>query len=195
MDHSLPSVIVTDIFGHNHHVDTFISQCNFQFSPIVISPYGEKRLTFESPEQAYACFNQYGGLDAYTLALENMLLTLELPHRLIGFSAGGSAIWRLLNQKRLTTIIEHATCFYPGQIRHYVDLEPLMDTTLIFPAFEPHFDLKPVIETIEKKQHVDCHKTSLEHGFMNQQLSIFNQQAYLQYCQLIGNKCHTNSII
>lgn len=186
MSYSLPVVILTDIFGRNPYLDALISQCNFKTPPIVVSPYGTRRLVFESQTQAYNCFISNGGLDSFVRSLEQVLVTLKTPHQLIGFSAGGSAIWQLLDKARYTNVIAQAICFYPGQIRHNVDLTPLVETTLIFPAFESHFDLKPVIDTIEEKQRVRCHKTALEHGFMNQQLSVFNQAAYVDYCQLLG---------
>lgn len=175
------TIIATDIFGRNQFLLQFIQDCQLPADTLIVDPYLGSEHQFASQEQAYQCFTDNGGLDAYTESLSQALNDQTEPCRLIGFSAGASAIWRVLANESSAAHVVKALCFYPGQIRYYQELLPLKPLTIVFPAKETHFDLAPVIENISNKKMVSARQLSLEHGFMNCQLSVFDEAAYWHF--------------
>jgi len=184
MSDQVPTILVTDIFGINAHLLSLIKDSGLTDNVTIIDPYDGQTHQFDTQQQAYDAFIKYGGLEHYTNTLRQHILGLTQPHRLLGFSAGGSAVWRMLDQSQdVISNIAGARCFYPGQIRNFVTLQPKVDVTLTFPSFEAHFELQPVIEQLKNTPRVVCVETDHEHGFMNAQLAVFNQQAYKAFCQ------------
>lgn len=183
----IPTILVTDIFGINDSLLSLIDDSGLTGHVDIIDPYNGQQLDFENQQQAYDAFMAYGGLERYTDTLKQTLLSKQSSHRLLGFSAGGSAVWRVLDQS--TDVIKNvssAMCFYPGQIRHFMTLEPKVDVTIIFPAFESHFDVQPVIKQLNEKSRVLCVETDYQHGFMNAQLAAFEAQGYRRFCHLFN---------
>lgn len=182
-------IFVADIFGKNQHLETLINDCSINEADIIDVYQGESRL-FANEEEAYDAFLQQGGLESYTLLLKQYLEQQTQPVKLIGFSAGASAIWQLLSQDSdVNDKIINPICFYPGQIRYFTDIQPAMNTHVIFPGFEAHFNLDPIIDELRGRENLSMINTDLEHGFMNKQKTIFNQEAYDHFCQFISNTC------
>ncbi|MCG7530222.1 hypothetical protein MHM98_02480 [Psychrobium sp. MM17-31] len=180
------TIIATDIFGRNQFLLQFIQDCQLPADTLIVDPYLGIEHQFASQEQAYQCFIDNGGLDAYIASLSQILVNQTEPCRLIGFSAGASAIWRVLANDSSAAHVEKALCFYPGRIRHYQGLVPLKPLTIVFPAKEAHFDLAPVIEKVSNKEMVSARQLPLAHGFMNRQLSVFDEAAYWHYVKEIS---------
>ena len=80
-------------------------------------------------------------------SLDNLLL--------IGFSVGASVIWELsdkfYNKKKIK-----AVCFYGSQIRYSLDINPTIEMDLIFPEYEPHFNIKNLFSQLSHKKNVNC---------------------------------------
>ena len=91
-----------------------------------------------------------GGMQVYIRLLTSKLKQLKEPYLLIGFSAGAAAAWHYLSSS--DGYCRAAALFYGGQIRHYTALEPIVETTLINPKMEEHFDLKEVESKLANKQ-------------------------------------------
>ncbi|MGB0834249.1 MAG: hypothetical protein ACPGR2_07010 [Psychrobium sp.] len=182
------TIIATDIFGRNQFLLQFIQDCQLPADTLIVDPYLGSEHQFASQEQAYQCFTDNGGLDAYTASLSQALNNQTEPCRLIGFSAGASAIWRVLANESSASHVAKALCFYPAQIRHYQELLPLKPLTIVFPAQEAHFDLAPVMEKVSHKEMVSIRQLPLAHGFMNRQLSVFDEAAYWHFVREVSVK-------
>ena len=188
MTSAAPIIIVSDIFGYNDYLKQLIADCHFSSAVTIIDPYNRRGLKFDGQADAYECFNCNGGLDALTFKVKTFVSTLTQPSFLIGFSAGASAIWRVLVDSEHADMIEGGLCFYPGQIRHHLDLTPLSPVELIFPCHEAHFDLQPVIESVRLLPNTLCQQLDAQHGFMNRQLVEFDKGIYSEFCQNLSQK-------
>ncbi|OIQ48260.1 MAG: hypothetical protein BM565_02480 [Gammaproteobacteria bacterium MedPE] len=188
MNPASPIIIVSDIFGHNDYLTQFIADCKLSSVANVIDPYSGRSLQFDGQVDAYDCFTRHGGLDALTRKVKQVVSTLTQPCFLIGFSAGASAVWRVLADNDCADMIEGGLCFYPGQIRHHLTLAPLSPVELIFPSHETHFELQPVIESVRLLPNTQCQQLDVQHGFMNRQLVAFDEGNYNELCQNLSQK-------
>ncbi len=180
-------IFVADIFGKNQNLQTLINDCLID-DVYILDPYQGQEASFDDESLAYQAFIDQGGLESYTLQLKQYLEQQTEPVKLIGFSAGASAIWQLLSESSgVSHKIIDAMCFYPGQIRYFTDIVPAVNTHIIFPGFESHFELEPIIDNLRNRQNLSLINTDLEHGFMNKQKTTFNQEAYEHFCQFIVN--------
>ena len=142
----------------------------------VVSPYAEQN-EFETETKAYETFTNLGGFDSYCNKLTRKLsegLTDDISIY-IGFSAGGAALWRCL--KNNVKPNSHLVAFYPGQIRHHLDIEPSLDTTIVFPQSEKHFDLTKVIEHLVTKSKLKIIQNDQQHGYANPSSKNYNKNA------------------
>jgi dienelactone hydrolase len=170
-------VFVTDIFGESTWIDSLAVLTAKQVQSQVISPY-TFRQNFKSETESYQAFTQAGGMEAYVIKVEAMLSTMPKKDTLfIGFSAGAAALWKVLADKESQFSKCHFVGFYPGQIRHYLDLEPKIETSLIFPKNEQHFELMPVISALIGKANTLIWQNDLQHGYVNPSSDNFDLQA------------------
>lgn len=179
-------IIASDIFGMTPSLNKFVKKLAKQAQVAIIDPYHGEQVNFKNEEQAYQAFIDEGGMDAYTLQLQNILTYIEQPVVLIGFSAGASALWRLID-KPLGLAAVHFIGFYPGQIRHYLEVIPHVPTTLLMPKHEQHFDINEIIAKLPKSELLSISQFNLEHGFMNNQSPGFNSKACVAFEQLISD--------
>jgi len=155
--------IATDIFGQQPFVMKLASDYLEQgYETLIVSPYNEKR-RFKSEKDAYQSFVDCGGMDAYIKKLKVLVAKSETNPIMLGFSAGASAIWALSGDYQFSRTL----LFYPGQIRHYLEVAPKSPVRIVFPRAEAHFDLTTVINKLHKINGVESVKTPLEHGFFN----------------------------
>lgn len=168
-------VLTTDIFGETDWTDRAKLAFGNKQNVIIISPYANK-CAFENETKAYQAFTKLGGVEAYAKKITNHLSTLDAQDALlcIGFSAGASALWLSTSQIKLHEN-SHLIGFYPGQIRHYLDIRPSIDTSIIFPVQESHFDLTNVIQHLVTNQPVKVIQNQLMHGYANPLSSNFNR--------------------
>ncbi|MDN4502753.1 dienelactone hydrolase family protein [Alteromonadaceae bacterium BrNp21-10] len=159
-------LFVTDIFGNNGHLNPYISLCKSQGRQVqILDPYAGAKFDFADDQQAYEYFTQHAGHDYYLDLVQHHFSKLTQPTTVIGFSAGASAVWRAISQP--TSMVDKFIGFYPGQIRHYLDLAPQCATHLYFPQQEFHFDVEAVIASLLAKKTVDCVHSEYQHGFVN----------------------------
>lgn len=171
-------VLATDIFGETKWTQAIVVKWRKQGHQVLsVSPY-EELLQFAGESEAYAQFTEAGGFDAYchkiTRLHQEKLMQSQALY--IGFSAGGAALWRVLSEVESGTQ-SHLIAFYPGQIRHHLDLSPKVATSLVFPKQEQHFDLSPVIEYLVTKPEVNIIQNGKLHGYANPESDQYDQSA------------------
>lgn len=157
---------------------------------LLIDPYQGKDMGFEDETTAYQHFAEHGGVESYSDKLNQTLMTIESPFTLIGFSAGASAIWQLNDQSRFNVhrLLQQVIGFYGGQIRHATNLTPSVNTKLIWPQKETHFDVLSLSQTLAKTAKVTCHMSNYSHGFMNALSPNFDRKGYHAYCKWIATQ-------
>lgn len=173
-------LIATDIFGIGPHIDDMIHRIlPANANCMVIDPYGAQEQNFYSEQDAYEIFTEEGGLESYSDNLTRAILELE-PDIVLGFSAGGSALYKVLLENGSTTV-KALMAFYPGQIRDFDKLELDIPASIILPQQEPHFDVSTLQENIEKTRSVQCERADFNHGFMNPYSDSYSEEAEDKY--------------
>jgi dienelactone hydrolase len=190
-------VLITDIFGETNWCQSLIQTWRAKgHNVICISPYiaPYDSLTdvtlFANEEQAYQQFQLSGGIDSYAEKVEQALqqATPETnePIICVGFSVGASALWQVAAMSFVKDKVKHCIGFYPGQIRHSLELTPQIPFSLVFPESEDHFDVETVIQHLVTKQNVDVIQVGLKHGYANPQSDNFNDLASRELTQLLA---------
>lgn len=173
-------LVCSDIFGKTEALVKFVSEVFATHNVSVLSPYKFVYSPFKTESDAYEAFTEHGGMTAYVDRVINILRVEPDIQGIIGFSAGGAAAWKacaLHNQSDVKQLI----CFYPGQIRHFLETPPSIPSHLIFPANELHFNLDDVINRLKDISTVSIARSSFKHGFMNVNSSGYNEGAYQHY--------------
>ena len=179
-------LILTDIFGLCKSLDVLVMEIEKQNTIVnIIDPYDKKRHTFATEKEAYATFLEACGHDAY-LAKTKETLSIMQPTLCIGFSIGASVLWRLSAWEGLRDT--KLLCFYPSQIRYYLDIHPQVQTDVIFPHSEDSFDVHVVSEKIQCHDLVQTKVTAWSHGFMNRCSVAYNQVAQRWGVDLIAKE-------
>lgn len=189
-------VLVTDIFGASTWTDEVSGILSEKTECKVITPYSHRE-DFASEKEAYHAFTQAGGIAAYIDRVKQSLSINQFQQTLfIGFSAGAAALWKVLAELDYELELSHFIGFYPGQIRYYLDVEPQIETSLIFPVSEQHFDLAPVITQLKTKANTHVWQNDLQHGFVNPSSDNFHLQASQEvvgWCKNIGKTFTANA--
>lgn len=171
-------LLATDIFGLSPWCLNLINHWQKLGAHVTVcSPY-EHEMQFASEEDAYAHFSQLGGFAAYCDKIQQALGAKWQGQETlyIGFSAGGAALWKILSEESLVST-GHLIAFYPGQIRHHLDKSPNIDTSLVFPILEQHFDLSKVIEYLVTNPKLSLVQNQLMHGYANPNSKHYDQHA------------------
>ncbi len=182
-------LIVSDIFGMSAAFLSLLKDISIIDIAVVISPYEHVQTYFENEQQAYQCFQDNGGMDAYILSVAESLKSNSGIKKIVGFSAGAAAIYSVMSN--LTKNDIQLTLFYPGQIRHFLNLHPSSPCHIIFPESESHFLLPDIIKVLKKQSNIKVEQNIYQHGFMNKDSKSFDLTAYNYYCQML-RACLTN---
>lgn len=176
-------LFASDIFGISDAFLTLLKDVDIADNAINISPYQQPQIHFESEKQAYQCFQDHGGIDAYILRLTDVLKSHQGIKHVVGFSAGAAALYKVMSNLSGNNI--PLTLFYPGQIRYFLDKHPSSSCYIIFPESEPHFSLSDVIKVLKQQLPLTVDQNGYQHGFMNFESKGFDQTAYSHYCQML----------
>jgi len=96
-------IAVSDIFGVT---PAFNELCNqLKGETVIVDPYCGEQLEFTSENAAYSFFMENVGLEKYVNILETKIALIPAPFTIIGFSVGGSAIWKLAANPPDTKIV------------------------------------------------------------------------------------------
>lgn len=176
-------LVASDIFGLSAAFLSLLEDTYIAEHAITVSPYQQSQTGFKNEQQAYLSFQNSGGIDAYILRLTDILKSYPSIIKVIGFSAGAAAIYKMMSNLPQNNI--QLTLFYPGQIRHFLDKHPSCPCHIIFPKSESHFSLPDVIKVLKKQTHLKVEQNIYQHGFMNKNSKGFEQTAYTHYCQVL----------
>lgn len=182
-------ILIADIFGITPELlrlaqDIALVNGETQSSCVkVFGPYKKDNIAFANEQAAYEYFTKYVGLDNYTQALAHEIAQIATTTLLIGFSVGGSALWRLTPS--LPSQVKAAICFYSGQIRHHLDVKPNHPTRLILAEHEVHFSVDSLATALEYNTTVLIEKSKYLHGFMNPLSVNFSKSGYQFYVNKI----------
>jgi dienelactone hydrolase len=177
-------LFASDIFGISDAFLSLLEDVDVSDIAIYDSPYLQPQIHFETEKQAYQCFQDNGGIDAYILRLTKRLKSHENIQHVVGFSAGAAALYKVMSNLPDNNI--HVTLFYPGQIRYFLDKHPNNPCHIIFPNTEPHFPLSEVIKVLKQQSQIQVEQNIYEHGFMNKNSTGFDQGAYNFYCKMLS---------
>lgn len=183
-------LFTSDIFGISDAFLTLLKDVDVANNVIKISPYLQPQVQFKNELQAYQCFKDNGGMDAYILRVTDVILTHKGIKNVVGFSAGAAALYKVISSLPKRNI--QLTLFYPGQIRNFLDKHPSSPCHIIFPESEPHFSLPDVIRVLKQQLPVKVEQSNYQHGFMNTDSKGFDQTAYNYYCQLLNKRLVNN---
>jgi len=188
-------LLATDIFGKTNAVETFRERLNTVYERVLIlDPYDAKQMSFQGENEAYEVFMQTCGFENYAKLCQKTLDVLRGEEViLIGFSMGASALWRVLDGRKEGTI-KHFYGFYASQIRHFLDANPCVPCTLIFPDSEPHFDVEALMSKLATKESLTCIKTAYLHGFMNPLSVNYDAKGYAEYCRWIEESINSSPL-
>ncbi|WP_426369303.1 dienelactone hydrolase family protein [Pseudocolwellia sp. HL-MZ7] len=199
--------IVADIFGITpallelkDELATSLALANKSVSFIIIvDPYQGQQMNFDNETNAYEYFIERVGVEKYAQHLYSILSnqTINLLNKsqnslkaktraktkaktkVIGFSVGAAAMWSISDKDNLN--VEQAIYFYGSQIRHLTHIHPKMESTVVLPAMEEHFDLDVLQERLENLSLISIKRSRFYHGFMNKKSINFDPQAYRTY--------------
>lgn len=181
-------IIVSDIFGNTAALSQFTALLSpFYKNVAVIDPYGGQNIHFNNEANAYQHFQQNCGIDKLTDLLEKEVMKSKETIDIIGFSVGGTSAWEI-SGKGISANVRNVVCFYSSRIREKTNISPQTSTSLIFPAVEEIFELKPVIQAVENKQNVEVFRTNYLHGFMNKESKNFSEIGYQYFGEWLAKK-------
>lgn len=173
-----PVIVICDIFGRTQAFDTLCRHLPGKVSPV--DPYGGRNMGFATEAQAYEYFMAHAGLEAYADQIFNLISNLKYQISVIAFSVGAASLWKICGRPELSHI-KKAVFFYGSQIRNFPQITPVFEARLIFPDFEPHFNVDDLIKNLEYKKGVTCTKAQGRHGFMNEHSRNFDPRLYQKY--------------
>lgn len=178
-------IAATDIFGLTTEFERLISNVSDKYTSItIVDPYKGLRHSFQDENVAYRHFQKSCGVIGYSEMIKEEVAKKSVETILLGFSVGASAIWRLLGSSSIYPTTKMVG-FYGSQIRDYTDINPIVETNLVFPKYEKHFDVQSLISTLKKKEQVNCLQTEYLHGFMNEKSLNYNALALAKYLAIL----------
>lgn len=154
-----PVLVVTDVFGATPEVQR-LARAIAGERAVVVDPYGGRDPGFTDDAAAYRHFQAEDG----PRRLEALVRGLVTPDtRLIGFSAGAAAAWRVLAEAPAGG----AVLFYGSRIRDALDLVPQCPVEVVLPTHEDHVDVGALGAALEAVARVTVTRTPWRHGFLN----------------------------
>lgn len=183
------TIILPDVFGVTQDLQSLASHIAHEWS--IVDAY--ECAAVAPPEQdaddqqAYARFQQHIGLDAYSEMLHEKLLATDAAVRVVGFSVGAAAAWRVASRIHHQHV-HGAVCFYGNQIRKMVELKPTWPTHCVFPRHEPHFDVATLGHQIQGAANVDVEWVDYAHGFMNRRSNGYSPQGRSEFAKRLADE-------
>jgi len=161
-------LLASDIFGRTPHLRGLAAELGRAFSSgvDVLDPYAGAERSFASEGEAHAAFLAAGGLPAYAASVADALRACGGDAALLGFSAGGAAVWLAACDPALPPP-RLAISVYARQLRHHADLAPRCPCRLIFPTSEEGFDVAALAARLAGTPDVAVLSAPYAHGFMN----------------------------
>ncbi|MGJ8678930.1 hypothetical protein [Paraglaciecola sp.] len=178
------TILVTDIFGKTPALIELGKALN---TSMIVDPYDGIDMAFNNETEAYTYFVEKVGFENYLITLTKAVKSASSINKLIGFSIGAAAIWKLSENPAIKNV-NGGICYYGSQIRNLKQVNPLFEVDLIFPKCESHFDVDKLRAEITGKPNVNIVQTQYLHGFMNPLSDNFNGLAYQQQLEWLQMK-------
>jgi len=160
-------IIASDIFGRTPHLEALRARiCPDSAISELVDPFAGGQQGFADEDEAYAAFLAAGGLAGYKARLVETLYASGEDTALLGFSAGGAAVWLAACDPALPPP-RLAISIYARQIRHHAGLVPRCPCRLIFPQSEEGFDVAALAACLTGTPNVTVLSAPYAHGFMN----------------------------
>jgi dienelactone hydrolase len=179
-------LIATDVFGITPALASLVRSLGCEC--LLVSPFDDPDLYFQSEQKAYHAFLAEGGIARYAnkvtaLLQEKNASTSQTAaiQMVIGFSAGASALWMCCARTEASQL-QAAVLFYGSRIRDLQTLQPLCPVRLIFAEKEAAFDSPALSSALQKQGHQTELARHTSHGFMNpysRGFDVKNQALYL----------------
>ncbi|ACV68484.1 conserved hypothetical protein [Desulfohalobium retbaense DSM 5692] len=177
------TICIADIFGTT---PAFERLCQAIGGAVeVVDPYSGLQRKFASEQEAYAYFMTEVGLDRYSEMVRDQIAAAQDSACLVGFSVGAAVAWSLTGAS-LADQVSCGVCFYGSQIRHMLDIQPVVPVTCILPTSEPAFCVQTLAKALSGRNNVSVETTPYLHGFMNEVSANYDRQGcavYLEWLQ------------
>jgi dienelactone hydrolase len=183
----MKTIIVSDIFGRTPALEVFAQSISLKGDFSIVDPYQGKNVQFANEADAYEYFSQQVGIENYYQQLNDYLVSIKLPFKLVGFSVGAAVCWQYCSKDN-SCYLMRSDLFYGSQIRNMQTLEPQSPVNLILPKSEAHFSIDDHIQALTGKRQITISKTEYFHGFMNPLSKNYHQQAYQNYLSALVGK-------
>lgn len=158
-------LLATDVFGATPAVASMVRALGQPC--LVVSPFNDPDLYFQSEQTAYYAFLAQGGVAHYADKLRQTLCEHRASLKMaIGFSAGASALW-IASADEAALQLQAAVLFYGSRIRDHKELQPCCPVRLIFAEEEAAFDAAQLTAELQQLGHQAELVRGTSHGFMN----------------------------
>jgi len=193
-------ILVPDIFGCTTEFKQYATMqksilaqmLNQAVEHVLVDPYQGHTFEFDNDTQAYKKYMSLGGHEHYLSLIKQVIADhKDQSICFIGFSAGASAIWRALDGFKSDKECQFIG-FYPSQIRNFLDIKLHIESHIIFPQSESHFEVKDVIGRLKRYELLKVTHTQYQHGFMNPLSTGFNESAFSEFQKHIAVTISSN---
>lgn len=178
-------LIATDVFGMTPAVASLVRTLDQRC--LVVSPFDDAELSFQSEQTAYYAFLAQGGVARYADKLmQHIQQHGEQLRMAIGFSAGASALW-IASASEAAAQLQAAILFYGSRIRDHKQIQPCCPVRLIFAQNEAAFDATQLSAELQQLGHTAELVREASHGFMNPYSGGFDVKIQARYLDQLAS--------
>lgn len=178
-------LIATDVFGATPAVASLARALGEQC--LVVSPFDDPELHFQSEQTAYYAFLAQGGVSRYAEKLRRTLQQQGSRIQMaIGFSAGASALW-VASADVAALQLKAAVLFYGSRIRDHKQVQPRCPVRLIFAENEAAFNSSELSAELRQLGHHAELVRHTSHGFMNPYSRGFDVKIQAEYLDQLAS--------
>lgn len=185
-------LIATDVFGITPGLASLVRSLGCEC--LLVSPFDDPDLYFQSEQKAYHAFLAEGGVARYANKLTALLQEKNASARpttairmVIGFSAGASALW-LSCARPEAARLQAAVLFYGSRIRDHKTLQAVCPVRLIFAEKEAAFDAAALTQALQNRGHQAELARHTSHGFMNPYSRGFDVKIQALYLEQLATQ-------
>ena len=158
-------ILLHEIYGWNPFMDAQRRKLEkLGFAVFCPDFYGGCVFGYEETEQAYTCFYEQVGLEAFRRVWEQVDILRKQYESvyILGFSVGATLAWRCSENRNCAGVI---AC-YGSRIREYPEVMPRCPTLLLF-AEKDSFDVPALAGRLEQTPNTRVRLFPGEHGFLD----------------------------
>ncbi|WLR42732.1 dienelactone hydrolase family protein [Bacillus carboniphilus] len=161
-------VLVHEIYGINNHIE-YKSNDLFEkgFDVYCENLLNRPSFGYDEEKEAYHYFYREVGLQRAYEQTFTLVKSLKRSYQKVviwGYSVGATIAWMCSEDGEF---LDAVVGFYGSRIRDYSRLHPRVPVLLFYPYEETSFDVKTLVDILNKKDKVKVDLFSGEHGFAN----------------------------